>query len=110
MTALSEVEEVINGLIRKETINAKVYRDIASGHYKKAAKLFGEAANASDPDGGNDADEGDRLTRQAEKEDAAGDAAMKKAFAEDAKIKGKQECLDAIRKKWRAGKSIPSPR
>ena len=35
---------------------------------------------------------------------------MKKAFAEDAKIKGKRECLDALRKKWRAGKSIPSPR
>jgi protein-disulfide isomerase len=110
MSALSEIEEVINDLIRRETIRAKVHRQIASGHFKNAARLFAAAAKAYDPDGGNSPDKGDRLSQQAQKESDAGDKARDKALAEEARIKGKQECLDGIRKKWRAGKSIPSPR
>ena len=110
MSALGEVEEVISGLIKKEALNAKIHRDAAGKHFKKATDLYAEAASAYDPDKGNDETEGDRLTADAQKEEAARDAERKKAFAEEQRIKGKQECLDGIRKKWVAKQPIPSPR
>lgn len=110
MSALDDVEGVIGDLIRREALNARIHRDAAIGHYKRAAELHGAAAVAYDPDQGNDDAEGDRLTKAAEQENAAGDTEMKKAFAEDERIKGKRECLEAIRRKWARKEAIPSVR
>lgn len=109
MNALEQVEEAIGKLIDREKLNARIHRDASVQHFKRAAALYQEAADAYDPDKGNDTSAGDKLSRQAERENAAGDAEWAKAVQEDAKIKGKQETLDRIRRMWGAKKPIPSP-